>query len=228
MTRSNTPRRFALAPTLQALLMAGALAGLSTLPVASAQTSTPATDAAPAAEAMSPAPAAASNTPAAAVTPSAPEMRADSKHADRRNGAHHAHGDRAERMAKMQQRREARMAELKTKLQLTPAQESGWTAFTASAQRPDNARNRADWKERRAEMAKLTTPERLDRMQARQTERAAHFAQRAEATRSFYAGLTPEQQKTFDSETMHMGRGGHHRHHHDGQRGDHGDQPTKS
>ena len=52
----------------------------------------------------------------------------------------------------------------------------------------------------RAEFAKLTTPQRLDRMQTRQAERSAMFAKRIDATRSFYAALTPEQQKTFDAE----------------------------
>ncbi len=210
-------------------LAAAALVG-SVAFAASAQTSPEPATAAPmtAPTATSPKASAAAPMTAPMTAPTAAETTDAQKAPRDMAGAKHGHRDRAERMAKMQQRREARMAELRTKLQLTPAQEGGWTAFTASAQRPDNARNRADWKERRSEMAKLTTPERLDRMQARQTERAAHFAQRAEATRSFYAGLTPEQQKTFDSETMHMGRGGHHRHHHDGQRGDHGEQPTKS
>ena len=36
-----------------------------------------------------------------------------------------------------------------------------------------------------------------------------------DATRSFYATLSPEQQKTFDAETLHFGpRGDHHRAHH--------------
>ena len=67
----------------------------------------------------------------------------------------------------------------------------------------------------RADFAKLTTPQRIERMQARQAERSAMFAKRADATKSFYAALTPEQQKTFDAESMHFGghrfhRGGHH------------------
>ena len=68
----------------------------------------------------------------------------------------------------------------------------------------------------RAEFAKLTTPERLERMQTRQAERSARFAKRAEATKTFYAALTPEQQKTFDAETVHAGMHGHrgHRGHH--------------
>jgi hypothetical protein len=74
----------------------------------------------------------------------------------------------------------------------------------------------------RAEFAKLTTPQRLERMEARRAERSAMFAKRAEATKTFYAALTPEQQKTFDAETVHFGghRGDHDGHRgHEGQRG---------
>jgi len=50
-------------------------------------------------------------------------------------------------------------------------------------------------------------------MQARHAERSARFAKRAEATKTFYAALTPEQQKTFDAETVHAGmHRGHHGH----------------
>ena len=64
----------------------------------------------------------------------------------------------------------------------------------------------------------MTTPERLDLMQKRQAERSAEFTKRADATRSFYAALKPEQQKTFDAEAMRFGPGGE-RHH--GPRGQH-------
>ena len=53
-------------------------------------------------------------------------------------------------------------------------------------------------------------------------ERSAAFAKRADATRSFYAALKPEQQKTFDAETLRFGPGGE-RHH--GPRG-HGHPPA--
>ncbi|RZL93508.1 MAG: hypothetical protein EOP76_09240 [Variovorax sp.] len=38
------------------------------------------------------------------------------------------------------------------------------------------------------------------------------FAKRAEATKSFYAVLSPEQQKTFDAESMRHGPRGKHGH----------------
>jgi len=126
----------------------------------------------------------------------------------------HAREDRAQRFERMKQHRAERLSALKEKLKLTPAQEGAWNSFAASRQPP--ARSPEQARMDRAEFAKLTTPQRLDRMQARQAERSAMFTQRADATRSFYAALTPEQQKTFDTESMaRFGRGEHggqHRH----------------
>ena len=55
-------------------------------------------------------------------------------------------------------------------------------------------------------LAKLRTPERLDEMQkqfdAHHNTMQNHMKQIAEATRQFYAQLTPEQQKVFDAETL--------------------------
>ena len=59
----------------------------------------------------------------------------------------------------------------------------------------------------RAQMAQLTTPQRLDLMDKRMAERQAHMKQRSDAVKTFYAQLTPEQQKTFDSRPMRGGRG---------------------
>lgn len=108
---------------------------------------------------------------------------------------------------RMQERRTKQLTELKAKLRLDPAQEGAWSAFTAATQPPARPADRAT---ARAEFEKMTTPQRLDRMQARQAERTARFAARADATRSFYATLSPEQQKTFDAESLPLGpRGGH-------------------
>jgi protein CpxP len=116
-----------------------------------------------------------------------------------------------ERMGRMQERMARRMAEFKQKLQLSPAQEGAWTSYVA-ALKPGNFR-RTD----RAEFARLTTPERIDRMRQRHSERMAEMDRRGEATKAFYAGLSPQQKKVFDDETARRGRGGHghggHHHH---------------
>jgi periplasmic protein CpxP/Spy len=116
--------------------------------------------------------------------------------------------------AQMQQRMAKHQAELKAKLKITASQEGAWTAFTASMapaagmQRPD-----------RAEFDKLTTPQRIDKMREMRTQRNTAMDKRADATKTFYAALTPEQQKVFDTNTM---RGGHDRAGHGGKGRQHG------
>lgn len=112
--------------------------------------------------------------------------------------------------AKMQARIEQRASALKAQLKLTPAQEGAWTTFTA-AMKPTGAMlpNRPD----REQLAKLSMPERIDTMQALRSRRLADvtaaMAQRGEATKAFYAVLTPEQQKAFDASTArHFGQDG--------------------
>src|SRR3989344_476109 len=101
-------------------------------------------------------------------------------------------------------------------------------------------RHHGDRAEKRAErpasldrqnMDKLTPPERIDRMRAMRAQHAAEADRRGEATKAFYAALTPEQQKTFDAQAHHghrMGgmagmRGdGEGRHGHHGMRGGEG------
>jgi hypothetical protein len=107
---------------------------------------------------------------------------------------------------RMQERRAKHMADLKAKLKLNASQEGAWSTFTTATAPPARPAQRPD----RAEFEKLTTPERIDRMQARQAERQAMFAKRADATKAFYAALSPEQQKTFDTETAAMMHHGPH------------------
>lgn len=115
----------------------------------------------------------------------------------------------------LQERHQARMAQranaFKAQLKLTPEQEPAWTAFMAAMQ-PAQRTARLD----PADMEKRTTPERIDRMRALRAQYAAEADRRGEATKTFYAALTPEQQKTFDARAQQM-------HRKDGWRGHHGD-----
>ena len=102
--------------------------------------------------------------------------------------------------SKMQARMDKRNAVLKAQLKITPEQESAWTAYTTAmtpptelmAKHPDPA-----------EMAKLPTPERIDKMKALRSQHMSDMTtamdKRGEATKALYAALTPEQQKVFDS-----------------------------
>lgn len=102
-----------------------------------------------------------------------------------------------------------RSADVKAKLKITAAQEGAWTTFTAAMKPSDTMRSqRPD----RAEMDKLTTPERIDKMRSLRTQHLtdmnAAMDKRDDATKTFYAQLSAEQQKAFDSEYARMG---HHR-----------------
>jgi len=109
-------------------------------------------------------------------------------------------------------RRAEHLSGLKEKLKLAPEQESAWNAF-ASASQPGMHRMGGDRQAMRAEFARLSTPERVDRMLARSEARRARMAGRAEAIKAFYAQLTPAQQQVFDAEAMPGRHRAQHRHH---------------
>jgi periplasmic protein CpxP/Spy len=138
----------------------------------------------------------------AQTTPAAPADGAPK--AQRGMGGGMGHGQRDP--AKMQQMMEKRQAELKASLKIEPAQEAAWTAFNAAHKPPADMAQRRD--AMRASMDKLTTPERIEHMKAMRTMRDAEMAKREQATKDFYAVLTPEQKKTFDTRGK-MGGPGH-------------------
>ena len=114
----------------------------------------------------------------------------------------------------MAERHAKHLAELKAKLKLEAGQEGAWKTFAESMQPPATPPVRLD----RAALAKMTTPERIDQMQAWHAQRDAEMKKHAEATKTFYAGLNAEQKKTFDGETARfmqreMGPGMHHHGH---------------
>lgn len=107
--------------------------------------------------------------------------------------------------AKMEEMHAKRMAELKTRLKITPAQEDAWTTFTTAMKPPArDAKQRPD----RAELDKLSTPERVDKIRALRTQHMADMQaamdKRDEAIKTFYAVLSPEQKKLFDAEHARM------------------------
>lgn len=105
---------------------------------------------------------------------------------------------------KMQERHTKRLAALKEKLKLSPSQEADWTTFTSGMPTPTMGARPGH-----EAMGKLSTPQRLEKMKEMRTEHAAVAEKRAAVVKTFYATLTPEQQKTFDAET-HRPRGGAH------------------
>ena len=66
----------------------------------------------------------------------------------------------------------------------------------------------------RVMLEKIETPQRLDKMLAMSELRRAKMVEHAQATKAFYAQLTPEQQGVFDAEAMPDRHRGHDRHRH--------------
>ena len=126
----------------------------------------------------------------------------------------HPHGNWQQRQAHMEQR----WQKLKSALNLTSDQEAAWNTYL-SAMKPQPHTAMAD----RQAFSTMTTPQRIDAIQALRSQRQAQATQRDQAIKTFYATLAPEQQKTFDTQTLRM-FGSHHR----GGHGLHGDTQTNS
>lgn len=93
------------------------------------------------------------------------------------------------------------MQKLKAELKLTPEQEPAWAAL-ASTITPMARPPRPD----RAEMEKLSMPERLDKMKQLMAQHHDVFVTEmdkyAAGVKAFYSVLTPEQKKIFDAKAM--------------------------
>ena len=133
------------------------------------------------------------------IAAAAPDQATQAPGTSWHSGASGQHGAKfAERMAK-------RQAKLHDKLALTPAQEGAWQAFTARMQATVPARSGI-----RPAKA-LTAPERAERKAAFLQVAQQQAASRVQPIKEFYAVLSPEQQKIFDSQFQ--GRRHHHGHH---------------
>jgi hypothetical protein len=133
------------------------------------------------------------------IAVAAPDQVAQAPGTSWHSGASGQHGEKfAERMAK-------RQAALHDKLALTPAQEAAWQVFTARMQA--TAPTRSDARPATA----LTAPERAERMAAFLQIAQQRAASHVQPIKEFYAVLSPEQQKIFDSQFQ---RRRHHFGHH--------------
>ena len=112
-------------------------------------------------------------------------------------------GPSAEQRAKFAEHVAKRQAKLHDELKITAAQEGAWKTYI-DQMKPESAPMHRPSKE---ELARQTAPERMDHriefmkmMEARMTAHAA-------ALKTFYAVLTPEQQKILDKHFSHDHRG---------------------
>jgi hypothetical protein len=104
---------------------------------------------------------------------------------------------------------EAHTQHLRDVLQLRADQDGALKAYLAATGPKDWSKDRADRNRADGPPKPLTTPERLDR----ETEHLTRAKARIDATRTFYAALSPSQQKAFDAMgPMGGGHGGGMRH----------------
>jgi len=151
---------------------------------------------------------------ALAQTATAPVQEGRHGHAvtAEQRAAHQA--KRAAFQAKRAERQAARAAKLRADLKLTAQQEPAFAAFLAAgkpAQRPQS-QGAGKVAGERANFAALPAPQRMERMVERQKQRTARMEARLAALNNFYAVLTPEQKKVFDSQPMRGGFGKHRGH----------------
>jgi hypothetical protein len=130
---------------------------------------------------------------------------------------HHEGGPPEMRHADMKAMHEAMMKQhledLKVILRLRPDQEPALQAF-AAAHHPPEMGEMHDKMFGGPEAKPMTTPERLDDMAKHEAAMAAEHQKMAQALKTFYAALSPDQQKVFDALQRMQGpmglHGGHH------------------
>lgn len=114
------------------------------------------------------------------------------------NHAGHGMMNDARREAHRTERQQKHLDEMKVFLQLQASQEGAWNAFESVMKSPMKRPSPASM----AELEKLSTPERIDKMMAIKAEHDAEISKRMNASQTFYATLTPAQQKVFDTQTQ--------------------------
>lgn len=113
--------------------------------------------------------------------------------------------ERAEKIEKMREhakkRKEMHQQRMHQELKITSSQEPAWNAFIASMQANHEVK-----KHDRKEMMEMTAPQKMEKMMQLKQERMAKMQTRLASLKTFYAVLTPEQQKKFDQMSKHMSK----------------------
>jgi protein CpxP len=106
---------------------------------------------------------------------------------------------------RMEQMREQRQQALHDKLKLNGDQENAWQKFVATGKELRPKKQRPD----PLEFAGLTAPQRMEKMLGRMHDREERMTKMLGALKTFYAVLTPQQQRIFDDSMPQPGE--HHR-----------------
>ncbi|XLZ68206.1 Spy/CpxP family protein refolding chaperone [Massilia sp. SR12] len=107
--------------------------------------------------------------------------------------------------AKRQEHMDQRAKRMHEALKITPAQEGAWQAYLSALQSNMPQRGQFD----HAAFKQMPAPERMEKRIEISRSRIQRMESNLAATKTFYAQLTPEQQKLFDEKA---GRHGSHRH----------------
>lgn len=100
----------------------------------------------------------------------------------------------------MAQPASAMLSKLHDDLHLTPDQDGAWRQYVAGVD--DGGQMQARRQAADVLLPQIPTPRRLALMEATLTQELADFRRQKEAIETFYARLTPDQQRTFDRDTL--------------------------
>ena len=108
--------------------------------------------------------------------------------------------DHGKMMEKMQARMDKHHSMMHDKLKISAEQEGAWKTFIAATEvnKPAMMERAAQMKAERQAMAGLSAPARMEKNLERSKEHLARMQKHLEALKTFYAVLTPAQQKIFD------------------------------
>ena len=106
---------------------------------------------------------------------------------------------------KMQERMNQHAKRMHDALKITPAQEGAWQAYLSTLKANMPQPGQFD----RAAFKNLPAPERMEKRIEMAKSHITRMENNLAATKTFYATLTPEQQKLFDEKAGHFGQRRH-------------------
>jgi protein CpxP len=106
---------------------------------------------------------------------------------------------------KMQERMDQHAKRMHDALKITPAQEGAWQAYLSAMKSNMPQRGQFD----RAAFKDMPAPQRMEKHIEMAKAHIARMESNLAATKTFYATLTPEQQKVFDEKASHFGHREH-------------------
>ena len=102
--------------------------------------------------------------------------------------------------AAMAQPASPQLSKLHDDLRLTQDQQGAWDQYTAAMN--DGGQMQARRNAAEQLLPQIPTPRRLALMEATMSQELTDFRRQSQAIQAFYGSLTPDQQRTFDRDTL--------------------------